>query len=127
MSAMLPCACKPDCGDESHPGNSSTCCVQLPFMKARNTEKQYDVFVAGSGFSGAILSLVLQQLGLKVCLVDKTSHPRFAIGESSTPIANVILRDLGRRYGLQVLESFSRFVKNRKRLLPSAGGLRKFI
>lgn len=63
-----------------------------------------DVLVLGSGFGGSLLSLILSQLGRKCVLVDKTLHPRFAIGESSTPLADFVLSDLARRYELpQVL------------------------
>ena len=71
--------------------------------------QQYDVIIAGSGFSGSIAALALNKSGFKVCLIEKGSHPRFAIGESSTPIADMILRDLSARYDLPFLEKLSRY------------------
>jgi FADH2 O2-dependent halogenase len=35
-----------------------------------------------------------------VILVERGRHPRFAIGESSTPLANLLLEELARRYDL---------------------------
>lgn len=77
-------------------------------MKA-NLHNPYDVLIAGSGFAGSLTALVLHQIGLKVCLLEKEQHPRFAIGESSTPVADMILRDLARTYDLPWLYSFSRY------------------
>jgi len=58
------------------------------------------IAVIGAGFSGSLLALLLKQSGFEPVLVDRGSHPRFAIGESSTPIANLILADLAQRYDL---------------------------
>ncbi|MCD0461815.1 NAD(P)/FAD-dependent oxidoreductase [Roseiconus lacunae] len=71
--------------------------------------KQYDVIVIGSGFSGSILSRILASRGVRVLLVDRGQHPRFAIGESSTPIADLLLRRLGERYGMDDLVSMSTY------------------
>lgn len=69
----------------------------------------YDFVVVGSGFGGSITSMGLKQLGYNVCLIEKGSHPRFAIGESSTPIADMILRDLADGYDLPFLKQISRY------------------
>ena len=61
----------------------------------------YDVAILGSGFAGTLTALILQRIGLQSMLIDKAAHPRFAIGESSTPVANIVLRDLAMRYDLQ--------------------------
>ncbi|TWU49643.1 Tryptophan halogenase [Rubripirellula reticaptiva] len=68
---------------------------------------EIDVAVIGSGFSGSILARVLASKGMTVAMIDPQMHPRFAIGESSTPIADAILRRLGTRYGLKDLISLS--------------------
>jgi len=68
-----------------------------------------DILVAGSGYSGSLTALLLHQSGFKVCLLEKNAHPRFAIGESSTPIADMILRRFADRYDLPWLNSFSRY------------------
>lgn len=59
-----------------------------------------DVAVVGSGFAGSLMARVLAVLGYEVVLFERGTHPRFAIGESSTPLANLSLERLGRRYGL---------------------------
>jgi len=64
------------------------------------TRERYDVAVVGSGFSGSLMARVLTVLGYDVVLLERVAHPRFAIGESTTPLANLSLERLGRRYGL---------------------------
>jgi FADH2 O2-dependent halogenase len=59
--------------------------------------------VVGSGFAGTILARVLHRLGLRVVLLERHRHPRFAIGESSTPLAAIGLERLARRYALEDL------------------------
>lgn len=59
-----------------------------------------DVAVLGAGFSGALTALALRRRGLSVVLVERGRHPRFAIGESSTPLANLLLEELSAAYDL---------------------------
>ena len=68
-----------------------------------------DCLIIGSGFSGSLCALVLKQLGFTAAVIDKAHHPRFAIGESSTPIADMILRDLAASYGLDKLAPLSAY------------------
>lgn len=72
-------------------------------------QKIYDYLVVGSGFAGSITALCLNSAGFDVCLIEKGEHPRFAIGESSTPIADMILRDLADKYNLPELKKLSRY------------------
>ncbi|MBB73978.1 MAG: hypothetical protein CMJ75_05625 [Planctomycetaceae bacterium] len=66
-----------------------------------------DVVILGGGFGGCLTALIARQIGLSVVVVDRGFHPRFAIGESSTPTAGVILRDLAARYDLPQLVAIS--------------------
>lgn len=59
-----------------------------------------DVAIVGSGFAGSLLARVLAVQGYEVVLLERGSHPRFAIGESTTPLANLSLERLAVRYGL---------------------------
>jgi tetracycline 7-halogenase / FADH2 O2-dependent halogenase len=60
-----------------------------------------EVAIVGSGFAGSLLARVLTVLGYDVALLERGTHPRFAIGESSTPLANLSLERIGIRYGLE--------------------------
>ncbi|MGH7194038.1 MAG: NAD(P)/FAD-dependent oxidoreductase, partial [Candidatus Saccharimonadales bacterium] len=59
-----------------------------------------DVAILGAGFGGTLTALLVQQLGLKPLIVERGAHPRFALGESATPLADLVLGDLARRYNL---------------------------
>ena len=60
----------------------------------------FDVAVVGSGFAGSLLASVCRRVGRSVVLIERGSHPRFAIGESSSPLANLLLEEICERYGL---------------------------
>lgn len=68
-----------------------------------------DLVVLGSGFAGSILALILQRQGRRVLVIDKAAHPRFAIGESSTPAANMVLASLARQYDLPGLAPLAKY------------------
>ena len=59
-----------------------------------------EVAIIGSGFAGSLLARILAVLGYDVVLLERGTHPRFAIGESTTPLSNLSLERLGVRYGL---------------------------
>ncbi|HEY8548968.1 MAG TPA: FAD-dependent oxidoreductase, partial [Vicinamibacterales bacterium] len=68
-----------------------------------------DVAIVGSGFAGSMTALALRQLGRSVVLLDRSRHPRFAIGESSTPLAGLLIEELSDRYALPRLRPFSKW------------------
>jgi len=67
----------------------------------RSVKESCEVAIVGSGFAGSLLARVLSVLGYDVVLLERDMHPRFAIGESSTPLANLSLERIGLRYGLK--------------------------
>lgn len=70
---------------------------------------KYDLAIVGSGFGGSLLSMIARQLGRSVVLLEKHAHPRIVIGESSTPLANLLLEELSLRYGLPSIAAFSKW------------------
>ncbi|MEO2013853.1 MAG: tryptophan 7-halogenase [Fuerstiella sp.] len=62
-----------------------------------------DTLILGSGFGGSLLSMILAKAGHSVAVVDRARHPRFAIGESSTPLADTSLATLTEQYDLPEL------------------------
>jgi len=61
------------------------------------------VVVIGSGFSGSLVAWILASQGRSVAIIDRSGHPRFAIGESSTPTADFLLAHIADRWGLREL------------------------
>lgn len=68
-----------------------------------------DVLVIGSGFGGSLTALLLERLGLKAALIERGRHPRFALGESATPLADLVLADLAARYDLPRLAPLAEY------------------
>ncbi|MCI0619209.1 tryptophan 7-halogenase, partial [bacterium] len=70
---------------------------------------EYDFAIAGSGFSGSLMAMVLKQLGFTVLILERGKHPRFAIGESSTPLTNLLLEQLATKYKLDRIMPLSKW------------------
>jgi len=68
-----------------------------------------DLAIVGSGFGGSILAMIARRLGLRVTLLERGRHPRFAIGESSSPLAGILIEQLADRYGLPRLKPLAAF------------------
>ena len=73
-----------------------------------------DIIVIGSGFSGSIMALVLSSIGYRVTVVDQCKHPRFAIGESSTPMADSFLKEISETFSIPELLPLVTFSSARK-------------
>jgi FADH2 O2-dependent halogenase len=84
-----------------------------------------DVAVVGSGFAGSLTALALRRIGRTVALVERGCHPRFAIGESSTPLANLLLEELADRYDLPRIRVFSKWGAWQRSRPDVAGGLKR--
>jgi tetracycline 7-halogenase / FADH2 O2-dependent halogenase len=68
-----------------------------------------DLAIVGSGFGGSILAMIARRLGYRVMLLERGRHPRFAIGESASPLAGVLIEQLADRYDLPRLRPLSAF------------------
>jgi flavin-dependent dehydrogenase len=58
-------------------------------------DEVWDVAVIGGGPAGSTVSARLRQLGRSVVLFEKTTHPRFHIGESLLPFTLGLMRKTG--------------------------------
>ena len=72
-------------------------------------QSAFDIAVIGSGFAGSLIAMIARRLGRSVVLLEKGKHPRFAIGESSTPLANLIIEQLADRYDLPRLRPLTKW------------------
>lgn len=71
--------------------------------------EKYDVVVVGTGMAGGVAALLLSKLGYRTLMVEKGTHPRFALGESSTPVMSKKLRHMGKVYGIPEFEDLSSY------------------
>jgi FADH2 O2-dependent halogenase len=69
----------------------------------------FDVAIVGSGFGGSLLALIARRLGRTVLLIERGRHPRFAIGESASPLAGVLIEQLADRYDLPRIRPLASF------------------
>jgi FADH2 O2-dependent halogenase len=53
--------------------------------------------------------MIARRLGHSVVLLEKGTHPRVVIGESSTPLSNLLLEELTDRYDLPALRPLSKW------------------
>lgn len=68
-----------------------------------------DVAIIGSGFGGSLTALLLEHVGLSSVLIDRGAHPRVVLGESSTPIADLVLQSLAAQYDLPRLAPLAKW------------------
>jgi tetracycline 7-halogenase / FADH2 O2-dependent halogenase len=73
------------------------------------TTSDADLVIVGSGFGGSILAMIARRLGYRVTLLERGRHPRFAIGESASPLAGVLIEQLADGYDLPRLRPLSAF------------------
>jgi FADH2 O2-dependent halogenase len=71
--------------------------------------RTYDIAVVGSGFAGSLLAMIARRLGHSVVLLERGHHPRVVIGESSTPLSNLLLEDLATRYDLPAIRPLTKW------------------
>ena len=86
--------------------------------------KDYDVFVLGSGLGGSITASALAKKGWRVLLMDAGSHPRFAIGEATTPDISFLMKIAAARFELPELNNLTTFHQLRDNV-SSACGIKK--
>ena len=84
-----------------------------------------DVAIVGSGFGGSLAALGLMRRGRRVALIERGRHPRFAIGESSTPLANLRLEELADKYELPSVRAFSQWGSWQRAHPDVAAGLKR--
>lgn len=83
------------------------------------------VAILGSGAAGSILARLLAARGRPVTLVERGRHPRFALGESSTPLAAICLERLARSHGLPDLAALASWGRWGRELPRLGRGLKR--
>lgn len=68
---------------------------------------EYDVLILGSGLAGSLTAAILARQGAKVLLADAAQHPRFAVGESTTPQTVEWLYILAERYDVPEIRALT--------------------
>jgi tetracycline 7-halogenase / FADH2 O2-dependent halogenase len=69
--------------------------------------------------------MIARRQGRSVVLLEKGTHPRVVIGESSTPLANLLLEELTDRYGLTELRPLAKWGSWQRAYPEIACGLKR--
>lgn len=78
--------------------------------------RDYDIFILGSGITGSLAALPLAKLGFKVLVIERDRHPRFVIGESTVPTTTTHITRLGRNYNIPELVHLTRYTEIKKKI-----------
>ena len=90
------------------------------------TKTDHDVIILGTGIGGTMLGAILAKHNLNVLMLDSETHPRFTIGEATTPDTNFRLKLLALKYDLPEISNFSAFHLIRDYVSPACGVKRAF-
>src|SRR5580658_114569 len=94
-------------------------------MQKERLTVRYDIAVVGSGFAGSLLAMIARRLGHSVALIEKGVHPRVVIGESSTPLANLLVEELCDRYSLDAIRPLAKWGSWQRTYPEIACGLKR--
>lgn len=89
-------------------------------------QTKYDVAILGSGISGSVLAAILGRQGFRVLLLEKGSHPRFAVGEAMQPQSSMLLWLLGERFDVPEIQHISCTQKILKHVTRTCGCKKTF-
>jgi tetracycline 7-halogenase / FADH2 O2-dependent halogenase len=78
-------------------------------LRGSELRRAYDIAVFGSGFAGSLMAMIAKRQGYSVLLLERGKHPRMVIGESSTPLANLLLEQLAVRYHLPAIQPLAKW------------------
>jgi FADH2 O2-dependent halogenase len=87
--------------------------------------QHFQIAVVGSGFAGSLMAMMAHRLGFSTVLIERGRHPRFVIGESSTPLANLLLEEIAVAYDLPFVRPLCKWGPWQKQLPQLACGLKR--
>ena len=85
------------------------------------SQEIFDVAILGSGLGGSVLASILSRQGFRVLLLEKGTHPRFAIGEAMLPQSSMLLWILGERFDVPEIQNLSSTEKILANVTPTCG------
>ncbi|NJR73605.1 MAG: NAD(P)-binding protein [Scytonema sp. CRU_2_7] len=88
--------------------------------------KHFDTIILGSGLAGSTLASILAKHGFSVLLLEKGTHPRFAIGEAMLPESAMWMWIVAERYDLPELKNLTD-VKAMRQHVSSGCGVKRLL
>ena len=84
-------------------------------------DPRYDVAILGSGLGGTMLASILARHGLSVLVLEKGTHPRFAVGEAMLPQSSMLMWILGERFDVPEIQNLSSTERILSSVSPTCG------
>jgi FADH2 O2-dependent halogenase len=88
-------------------------------------KREFDLAIVGAGFGGSLMAMIAHQLGLSVILLEQGRHPRMVIGESTTPLSNLLLERLSTSYDLPRIAPLAKWGSWQRACPHIASGLKR--
>jgi tetracycline 7-halogenase / FADH2 O2-dependent halogenase len=85
----------------------------------------FQIVVLGSGFAGSLAAMMAHRSGFSTAIIERGRHPRFAIGESTTPLANLLLEEIADEYDLPAVRPLCKWGAWQKELPHLACGIKR--
>lgn len=84
-------------------------------------DEKFDVAILGAGIGGTMLAAILARHGKKVLLLEKGSHPRFAVGEALLPQSTLWMWILAHRFDVPEIQHLTRLDSISEHVGPTCG------
>ena len=88
--------------------------------------KTTDVVIIGSNISGSMLAAILAKNGIEVTIIDPSCHPKFSIGEATTPDSGCRFRIVGEKYDVPEISYLSNFHDLKNKVSENCGVKKSF-
>ncbi len=83
--------------------------------------ERFDVAILGSGLGGTMLAAILARHGKRVLVLEKGSHPRFAVGEALLPQSTLWMWILAQRFDVPEIQHLTRLDSIHQHVGPTCG------
>jgi FADH2 O2-dependent halogenase len=83
--------------------------------------ERFDVAILGAGIGGTMLAAILARQGKRVLVLEKGSHPRFAVGEALLPQSTLWMWILAHRFDVPEIQHLTRLDSIYEHVGPTCG------
>ena len=83
--------------------------------------ERFDVAILGAGIGGTMLAAILARQGKRVLVLEKGSHPRFAVGEALLPQSTLWMWIMAQRFDVPEIQHLTRTDSIHKHVGPTCG------
>src|SRR6476659_5325834 len=83
--------------------------------------ERFDVAILGAGLGGTMLAAILARQGKRVLVLEKGSHPRFAVGEALLPQSTLWMWILAQRFDVPEIQHLTRLDSIHRHVAPTCG------